>query len=984
MQFAKRLIVFMLLMCPVVVAKAQEDAFKFDRYGVQEGLSQGTVWDILQDSKGFWWFATSDGLNRFDGYEFHTYHHHEEEGASSLTSGDIRKLYLDRNGDIWCFFVNGGCSRYNHITDNFTSAKGDYFDIHTFSETADGKLWCYNAWGNVECLDRNTATTTKRFKCPADSTELNDKMNFVAFRNNLLVITEKHLYTFHSAIETWSKNPAPQGLTGINCSIIVNGKFYVGTNTGKLLICTENLSVEASYKIADAPIVRIAPWTEGFLLATAKGLVAFNPATGKKTLLQHDPNNQRSLSTNDILSLATDTYGNLWVGTNSGGVNKLMPKINKFSLIPSENYYYIKAIYKKRGEQYLYCSVFRKGIEIYDLKNLKKPCVTIPLKQNIFKIEQWDQENLLLFDRQAMFLLNTRTLQVSNFGEEVLNRNGIRNMSAVSRLDNNDFLVGAEKKLYLFQRSGSIRMPFSLQLNDEIICVERGGDQTYYVGTTKGLFTITPSGQTYALIPSVYCKHILKTGDNTFWIATTTGLYEYKPGQQVKLYNKEKYGLANDFIYGVLQGAGKTLWLSHNRGISRLNISKSIFKNFTLNNNLQSYEFNTGAFFRSEDSIIVFGGVRGINYFNEHNFFDDPVAPIPIISNIRVNDIDYRTDTVIWHKKYLSFPYEQNTLSFEFTGLQFSASKNVQYFYKLEGVDKDWIYANGQRFARYPKIPPGDYALKVRAFNDDGKESQQIATLHIHIVTPMYMQWWFKLLSALLFMTLVASLVYFWQLRKSRKQEEAFQLLNQLKNERERISRDLHDNVGAQITYLITSMDWATKQLSPYENHLKERLLNLKSSAQNMMSSIRDTIWALNKEEITVQDFADRLKQYILYQIRDNSALDLNFQEHINSDCKLFSNTVLSLFRIGQEAVQNILKHAGAEKIMVQIECNDKHELKILIADDGIGFDPEIDYSDHFGLDNMKFRAKEIEATLEISSTEGKGTRIVISKQLES
>lgn len=984
MQLLKAHFLLLFIFVGSASVQAQGEDFKFERYGVQEGLSQGTVWDILQDSKGFWWFATSDGLNRYDGYEFHTYHHHEEEGASSLTSGDIRKLYLDRAGDIWCFFRNGGCSKYNRITDNFTNAKGDYYDTFTFCETADGKIWCYNAWGNVECLDRNTAKTTKRVICPADSSELKDKLSFASYRNNLLVATKKHIYTFNSVTETWTSRNITEAFKDISCSAIIDGKLCIGTSSGKLLICTENLDIDASYKVADTPILEIADWTDRFLLATFRGLISFKPSNGEKMVILHDANNPRSLSTSEILSIETDSYGNLWVGTNSAGLNKLMPKTNKFSVIPSENYYYIKSIYKKKGEQYLYCSVWRKGIEIYDLKNPQKPCVTIAHKANIFKIEQWDSDNLLLVSRQAMFLLNTKTRQIINLAEQRLSLQGIKNISAICRLYDGNFIVAAASKLYQLDKKGNFNAISGQQFSDEITCVERGRDNALFVGTARGLWVITPTGEISLLIPSVYCKHILCCKDNSNWIATTSGLYEHRAGQQIKLYNKEKFGLANDFIYGVLQGAGKTLWLSHNRGISRMNISKSVFKNFTLSNNLQSYEFNTGAFFRSEDSIIVFGGVRGINYFSENNFFDDPAPPIPIISTLRVNDYDYPTDTVIWHKKYLSLPYQQNTLSFEFTGLQFSANKNVQYFYKLEGVDKDWIYANGQRFARYPKIPPGDYAFKVRAVNDDGKESQQIATLNIHIITPVFMQWWFKALAGFLFIALFSGVVYFWQLRKTRKQEQAFQMLNQLKTERERISRDLHDNVGAQITYLITSMDWATNQLSPDEQHLKERLLNLRSNAQNMMSSIRDTIWALNKEEITVQDFADRLKQYILYQIRDNGALELNFHEHIDAHCILYSNTVLSLFRIGQEAIQNILKHSGADKISVEIGCNSTHELLLIIADNGKGFDLNKDYSDHFGLDNMAFRAREIDAVLEINSTFGQGTTILVKKQLST
>jgi signal transduction histidine kinase len=476
----------------------------------------------------------------------------------------------------------------------------------------------------------------------------------------------------------------------------------------------------------------------------------------------------------------------------------------------------------------------------------------------------------------------------------------------------------------------------------------------------------------------------LKAQDNTLWIASTSGLYQYKAGENPKLYNKDSYGLENDFIYGVVEGAGNALWVSHNRGLSRLNVSKAIFKNFNLNDNLQSYEFNTGAFFKSqEEGLIFFGGVGGINYFNTYEFFDNPNAPVPIISKFRVNDDDFPLDTVIWNKKSIILPYAQNTLSFEFTGLQFSNSSTNQYYYKMEGIDKDWIFAGGKRFARYPNLPSGNYVFKVRAANDDGNESETVANIAIKIVAPVYLRWWFLAIAGLLLIGGIIGIIYYWQRRKYRKQMQALEIINRVKGERERISRDLHDNVGAQITYLITSMDWAVTQLPSGNSPLLERFSTLRANAQNMMSSIRDTIWALNKDEITVQDFADRLKQYIIYQIRDISTMELSYFENIESNHLLGSNTVLNLFRIGQEATQNIIKHSQAHIITVSILCKEDNVLLLAIGDDGKGFELNKAGSDNFGLENMKYRADEINAIFDVRTAPAKGTSIELRVPLE-
>jgi signal transduction histidine kinase len=348
-----------------------------------------------------------------------------------------------------------------------------------------------------------------------------------------------------------------------------------------------------------------------------------------------------------------------------------------------------------------------------------------------------------------------------------------------------------------------------------------------------------------------------------------------------------------------------------------------------------------------------------------------------------VNDSDLKTDTVIWNKKSIDLPYENNTLAFEFTGLQYANSVSNQYYYKMEGFDKDWIFAGNKRFARYPKLPSGNYIFKVRAINDDGNESDKIASFAIKIIAPIYLRWWFLLLAGICTIGTIITLLYFWQQRKYRKQMQALEISNRVKSERERISRDLHDNVGAQITYLISSMDWAAKQLPEDSDTLKERFLTLRSNAQNMMSSIRDTIWALNKETIKVQDFADRLKQYIIYQIRDIGAIELSYFENIEIEHILPSNTVLNLFRIGQEAIQNIIKHSEASVITVSIICQEEKTLLLAIGDDGKGFDLSAVNYDSFGLDNMNYRAIEIGGIFNIRTSPGKGTTVELRVQLD-
>lgn len=964
----------------VVQIKGQEANWRFQRYSIQEGLSQGTVRTILQDRKGFWWFGTADGLNRYDGYEFNTYHHHGEE-KGTITSGDVLKLYEDKNGDIWAL-TDAGCSRYNHISNNFTTFPYREKPINIFYEDNESQLWMTTFSNHIQIVNRTTGEANHFYKNPYSESERPNIASYLFHKNIFYQFFPKFICSFNIKTKQWSKIEKNEQFGTVTSAQIIDNRVVLGNNTGTMFVCDEYFNIYHRNKICIGEINNIIKFKGNWLIATNEGLGVFDPIDEKLQIIKSDENDPKSLSINLVTCLATDKNNSLWIGTNTGGLNRLILRENKFNCISVKDYYLIKSIYKRPNSKYLYCSVFKKGLDIFDLEQPQLPPKVISRKTDIFKIEPWDDSHLLLFYSKGVLLFNQLNNQLTDVNTNLFNNDSKAVIKAVCQYTKNRFLVAINKKIYYYENLYDFQ-PFSEKAFDnEITTLYTENGKDLMVGTSNGLFQYSTQKGSKKIIDKVYVKHILKTNEGSFWIATTTGLYQIDNIGNIKLFNSDKYGLANDFIYGIVEGAGNAIWVSHNKGLSRLNVSKSVFKNFSQSYNLQSYEFNTGAFFHSTDSLIFFGGVQGINYFNANSFFDNPIAPIPIITKIRINEEDTHLDTIIWYKKAILLPHNQNTLSFEFSGLQYDNANNNQYYYKMEGIDKNWIFAGGKRFARYPNLLPGKYIFKVRATNEDGNESEQIATFAIEITAPIFMRPWFLLLIGIIGLGSIMGGIYYLQRRKIRKQEQALLVITKVKNERERISRELHDNIGAQVTYLITSMDWVSKQLPEGSDTVKERLTTLKHNAQNMMSSLRDTIWTLNKEEITIQDFADRLKQYIIYQIRDNSNIELSYFQHIEIEHILSSDIILNLFRIGQEAVQNIIKHSQAHVITLSIICEKNDELLVAIGDDGKGFDVSQNKDDSFGLDNMNYRALEIGGEFTIKSAPNKGTVIELRIKL--
>jgi signal transduction histidine kinase len=236
------------------------------------------------------------------------------------------------------------------------------------------------------------------------------------------------------------------------------------------------------------------------------------------------------------------------------------------------------------------------------------------------------------------------------------------------------------------------------------------------------------------------------------------------------------------------------------------------------------------------------------------------------------------------------------------------------------------------------------------------------------------------LLALILFLIVMTSI---WWINRTniKKKEQQLLLIQKSQKEKERIARDLHDNVGGQLSYLITNLEWLANHPEKIKNEdeLKKLLLNYSATGRNAILTLRETIWAVNNEKLSIIDFADRFKNYVLkLQIKNNVKIDFieNFKKPENI---LMPEQALNIFRICQEAFHNALKHSKANQINILFESSDKCLFKFTVEDNGIGFDYDKRYKDgHYGMKNMEERAKEANAEIEIISSINNGTKISI------
>ncbi len=292
----------------------------------------------------------------------------------------------------------------------------------------------------------------------------------------------------------------------------------------------------------------------------------------------------------------------------------------------------------------------------------------------------------------------------------------------------------------------------------------------------------------------------------------------------------------------------------------------------------------------------------------------------------------------------------------------------------------NWIESETKHFARYANLPPGNYVFKVMAANGDGVWNKVPKELNITIVPPFWKRTWFYVFIIGFSLVLVVTIIYLvfrWQHLKLKRELEINQ---KLEFERQRISRDLHDNVGAQLSYLISNVEWMLAHpegKSDFEE--TQRLKSLSETGRNAILTLRQTIWAISHTELSLEDFADRFKQFAIKMIEFDKGIQLHFSEDFKGDATLSPANALHVFRICQESFNNSIKHSSCKNIRIQFVSDSEYLFQFILEDDGKGFDWDLAKKNgHYGLVNMESRAKEIGASFKVTSSLGKGTRIEV------
>ena len=853
--YEKTLVLFLL---GWVNLSGQSTEIKFERLSVEHGLSQSSASVIMQDSQGFMWFGTQDGLNKYDGINF-TIYRHDPLDTTTISGNYIGSLCEDKDGLIWVATGDGGLDRFDvkkgifeHFSAAFIASSSNKISVRRIYRDKLGNIWFATSQGlagfnKLEKQFEFFLIETAGAESQAISAIFEDNegifwigargrlFTFDRNKNRFLEFTIKvsREINFISAIYEDSF-----GLLWLGTSPA--GLIHYDRTSAKFKLFQNDLN--DSHILGHNAASNIVEDKKGDLWfgTESSGLNRLNRSDGTFSGFLHDPLNPNSLSNNIVMSLLTDNSGTLWIGTSGGGINKYDPNKVKFAHYENDlrspdalGGNMVWSIFKD-SERFIWAGTQMGGLTRFDPES------------DDYKVFKHDPSDSFSLSSDAVF-----AIQEDKAGAIWVGTNGgglnkfNKRTGKFKRFEwdseNSKSLSSNRIKTLYFDQNGTLwigtlggglnkldpeKMEFTRYVNDPenpgslssngVTSIFEDMDGNIWIGTIGGglnrFDAHTETFSRYLYNPDAnslshnYVMSICEDPSGILWIGTNYGLNRFDPEANDFKHYTTRDGLPNNVIYGVLADDQGNLWISSNRGLSRFDPRTETFNNYDIDDGLQSFEFNSGVYFKSTSGEMFFGGVNGFNVFYPDSVKDNPNVPPVVISNFKKFDKRFRLGDVLTEFGLLKLSYKDNFITFEFAALDYTNPQKNQYAYKLEGLHDDWIYSGNQRYATFTNLDPGEYVFRVKGANSDGVWNKRGASVRILITPPFWKTWWFMWLAICL--SLTALLLVVMNLReRARKRAELNKKISELKLQALRAQMNPHFvfNTINSIQYFISS-----------------------------------------------------------------------------------------------------------------------------------------------------------------------------------
>lgn len=982
-------------------ASTEAQRFRFTRLGLEHGLSQASVYSVAQDPEGFLWVGTQNGLNRYDGRAFRF--RWETRGQPSPVSfGFTRALFVDENGRLWVGVDSHGV----YV---FERSREEFVPVPLRSGEAPGRapefVWDFAMFeGRVV-----VATSEGLMEADVGGGEL-------ALRRR--EIGEQRPRCGTAARAVWAESPT---------------QLWIGTSDGCLLTLTSEEGQELDLLAElDGAIVDIGSATRGrvWVSSEARGALLFDRA-GEMLGTRVAPG-----PVDEASSVLTSDAGDTWIATphGLGWIPVEGREVLWFSMGSEENgdlpHEYVLALFEDRqGVVWVgtwsglaRVSPFRHGIGfiptpstpgtptaagVIAIQNIDSDRVRLGLiggglkEVSLDGSTTRDVEHPDMADVYSLATSPTGDLWVATNGSGVHRRSarGWRayREGAQGRGGAHGDLVTAVtvdgtgtvwagtiyNGLGVYDPEADRFMRFtppeSTFLARYIWPIVEGADGALWLGANGpdgGVHRLSADRtelSTYRTASSsrpnagrILTLHV--SGDTLVWFGTQGGgMGRLEPSTgQIRSYTTGD-GLPHDNVPCILEDDAGKLWVSTNEGLARFDPKTERFWVFRERSGIQGNRFFANSCLRRPDGRLLFGGPNGVSVIDPSRIAprDDP--PPVALTAFTVRGRERPDLNHVTAQRGVELAPDENFFTIEFAALDFTDASLNAYRYRLEDLDPDWIEGAGGNTASYTSVPPDDYVFRVQARNSEGVWNRVGLTIPIVVHPPYYATWWFRLLMA----ALVGLAV--WAAHRARQQQ-----LARVRAMRLRITGDLHDDIGANLSAIALKSELLQKPQIP-DGKRQSSLSDIERLARETTQKVREMIWVVKEEHDTVVGLVDHMRDAAAALL--GGVIEYRFV--VDDDLPeqpIFMELRQDVYLIFKEMLQNVLKHSGATDVIIEVTFDRAH-LAVAVIDDGVGFVEAEEMHGH-GLGLMRQRAAKHGALLELETSPGLGTRLSLAVEV--
>jgi ligand-binding sensor domain-containing protein/two-component sensor histidine kinase len=990
-----------LLFAATCCAQIQQGNALFEHITSENGLSSNQVNCLYQDSRGFIWVGTNNGLNRYDGVEMVQFF---QNGSNSISGNIINSITEDRQHNLW-IGTNEGVSCLQPLTNTFTNYLNTSADMELLKATrffvsldSQDQLWVSSNFHlslfNPQQKKFTHYTIDMGQNLPI-TRNYNIRSVFEDSKKRLWIPTSFGVKLFNRNTNKTTSFHIPEKEKALPINLITGiketpgGKIIATTWGVGILILNESTQQFEQLNFLDIPtphlsltnIVFDVLFANGKLYcATTEGLIVMDenklvPGICSNFLYYvHDANNNKSISSNFLNCLMQDRSGTIWVGTK--GISKIDPLKQQFTTTVLS--------YKNLPAQISGLAVFNTNQLLiganadgffFNGKQLQ-PLGFAPKIKGEFGAQVWDAAA----GKEFLWLATTNgLLQLTKEGKFV--KQYVHNKKDTST-------IAGERLWKVFEDSKGLVWITTVRKGISVLNTVTGSITNYFnnPGTEHSLFNeytsaffedrqnniwfsvnknklyqyrrstsafeiqnINLPGENKILERVVF---INQRPDGSLLLASQKGLLHYNPAtKQTRI--AATYPDMSTLTDAVADSTGNC-WMITGNGLLHYNFSSKAFKRYTTQNGLPVNE-EIEEIELLPDGTILLGGLGFITQFNPQQLGNNKNIPPVYLTQIIANSKDS-----LFVNNSRRLPHLSG-IEFHFAALGFSNAAQNMYKYRLVGIDKNWSQLTHQRSVSFAQLPPGNYTFEVMGSNADGVWNEVPASFTFNIATPFYKTWWF-----LLFLTAaISGMIYTFYRYKLKKAV--------------RIATDLHDDIGATLSSINMYSESLKTQVKEKLPHLEAVLKKMGENSRDMVTGMSDIVWAINPDNDSGEKLLQRMENYAT-----DMCAAKNIQLHFYADDKSKIRTLplekrKNIYLIFKEAVNNAVKYSEAKNIWVTLKQDAGFRLQV--KDDGKGFNEE-EVRKGNGLKNFAVRAAEIKASLEIQSTPGEGTVIHLTCNL--